>query len=144
MASDRIERVLTAGRELSNVLPGVVAIGLVGSYARGTARPDSDVDVVLLTEYASEVLARTDWFGVFDPGALLVRSGDFGAIQERRLRLPDSTVVEVGVGHPDWADTAPVDDGTRRVVSDGLVVLHDPQGLLTELMHAVARSEAES
>lgn len=76
------------------VAPGSVAAGLVGSWARGNARPDSHVDVVLLTE--------------------------------RRLRLASGLEVEVCIGHPSWAETDPVDAGTRRIVSDGIRVLWDP------------------
>ena len=32
--------------------------------------------------------------------------------------------------------TAPVDPGTRRVVEDGLRVVHDPRGLLAALLSA--------
>ncbi|MFB9907747.1 hypothetical protein [Allokutzneria oryzae] len=44
--------------------------------------------------------------------------------------------VEIGVGRPDWARTDPVGPGTRRVVTDGARVLHDPAGALADLLHA--------
>jgi hypothetical protein len=46
--------------------------------------------------------------------------------------------VEFGVVSPAWASTAPLDDGTRRVVADGLQALYDPDGLLAELVKAAA------
>jgi hypothetical protein len=66
-----------------------------------------------------------------------VRSSDFGGIQERRLRLGDGLLVEVGIGGPSWANTEPIDGGTRQVASDGLVPLVDRAGLLTGLMRAL-------
>jgi hypothetical protein len=33
---------------------------------------------------------------------------------------------------------APLDDGTRRVVADGLQALYDPDGLLAELVKSAA------
>lgn len=37
------------------------------------------------------------------------------------------------------AATDPVDPGTRRVVGDGLRILHDPDGLLARLLEACSR-----
>ncbi|SHH10705.1 Nucleotidyltransferase domain-containing protein [Jatrophihabitans endophyticus] len=129
-----------AAARLTGTVPGVVAVGLAGSWARGTARPDSDVDLVALTDRPERLLGTHDWFAAFGPGAELVRSADFGAIQERRLRLPDGLVVEVGVGSPSWAATDPLDAGTARVVRDGFVALADPAGLLAALVAAVRSS----
>ncbi len=56
----------------------------------------------------------------------------------RRLIMPSGLEVEVAVGRPSWAATAPVERGTRRVVNDGMRVLHDPQGLLARLQAACA------
>jgi hypothetical protein len=110
---------------------------LVGSRARGDARPDSDVDLVVLVDEPGGMLDRSAWFAIFGEGTRLIRAASFGAIQERRLRRPDGLVVEVGVGQPAWASVDPVDAGTARVVRDGFVALHDPRGLLAELLAAV-------
>jgi predicted nucleotidyltransferase len=56
----------------------IVAVALVGSHARGTARPGSDVDLVILTATPERFLADTAWparFGRVDrhriePGAV--------------------------------------------------------------------------
>ena len=130
--------VLDAARMLAVEKPDVVAIALVGSWGRGAGRPDSDVDLVVLTHRPTPLLETDDWYQVFGPQAVLVRSADFGAIQERRLRLPGGLEVEIGVGSPSWADSDPVDPGTRRVVLDGLVPLYDPAHLLAGLIPAVA------
>ena len=106
----------------------VAAVALVGSWARGTAREDSDVDLVVLTDTDDE-----GWIGELVPGAELVRRGNWGAIEERRVRLPSGLEVEIGIGRPSWASTDPLDDGTRRVVEAGFRPLHDPRGLLAAL-----------
>lgn len=72
---------------------------------------------------------------------MLIRHDDFGAVQERRLRLPDGTVVEVNVGDLSWASTTPVDAGTRRVTEDALIPLLDPQHRLAHLLQAVGTGE---
>jgi hypothetical protein len=40
------------------------------------------------------------------------------------------------------AATDPVDEGTRRVVTDGMSVVFDPKGVLAGLLDACGRSEA--
>ena len=123
---------------LAGAVPGSVAVALVGSWAGGRARPDSDVDVVVLTRAPEALLHDDTWHGRFGAGASLVRTADFGALQERRLRLPSGLEVELGVGPPSWADTDPVDEGTRRVVAGGLSLLWDPEGRLGRLVEAVS------
>jgi uncharacterized protein len=114
----------------------LVAAAIVGSWARNEAREDSDVDLVLLTKRPSAYTDCEAWIHGLAPGARLVATGDWGAIIERRLRLPSGLEVEVGVGRPSWADTAPVDVGTRTVVRDGLRPLFDPYGVLAALVAA--------
>jgi hypothetical protein len=115
--------------------PDVRALALVGSYAAGAPRPDSDIDVVLLTEDPSAYIEHDDWLE--DLGAARpLRTRSWGAITERRFALPSGLEVDVGVGTPEWAATDPLDPGTRRVVTDGLRVLHDPDEVLARLVAA--------
>ena len=67
----------------------------------------------------------------------IVRRSQFGLIAERRVRMTTGLEVEFGIGPLTWADTAPIDGGTRQVASDGLLSLHDPDGLLADLMAAI-------
>lgn len=114
----------------------LVAAAVVGSWARDGALEDSDVDLVLLTNDPTAYTEHEDWIGGLAPGAKLLRTGNWGAITERRLLLPSDLEIEVGVGLPAWADTAPVDPGTRRVVREGLRAVFDPHGLLAALAAA--------
>jgi predicted nucleotidyltransferase len=118
---------------------GVRALALIGSWAYGAPREDSDVDVVLLTEAPSDYIEREDWLS--EVGAVrLVQTVDWGAITERRFALASGLEVELGVGSPSWASLDPLDAGTRRVASDGMRVLYDPDGLLAALVAACATS----
>ncbi|SBV25121.1 Nucleotidyltransferase domain-containing protein [Micromonospora krabiensis] len=111
----------------------VGGVVLVGSWARDAARPDSDVDIVVLTD--NQGYARVSvWTELLD--GRLVRSARWGPVREIRVRRTSGLDVEVGVAPVSWADTDPVDPGTRRVVSDGHRLLHDPAGRLAALSAA--------
>ena len=120
--------------------PEVVAFGLVGSWARSEAKMDSDLDVVLLAEDRESIVRDDAWVHALG-GTGLVRTRGWGPVTERRFVLPSGFEVELGVAPPTWAATDPVEGGTRRVVTDGMSIVYDPEGLLARLMHACGRSE---
>ena len=117
----------------------IVAIALVGSYARGAARPESDVDLIILAEDPDAYLSHPEWVGQFGE-ALRAAHEDWGRVQSLRVLHRGGPEVEFGFALPDWAGTAPVDEGTRRVVADGLRIIFDRHGRLAALARAVAAS----
>jgi predicted nucleotidyltransferase len=139
--ADEVRTLLATLRGWAQGRPDVVAVGLAGSWARGDARMDSDVDVVLLTEDRAPYLEDEAW--VYEMGGVgLVWTRRWGTATERRFALPSRLEVELVVVPPSWAATDPVDEGTRRVVADGVSVLYDPKGILARLLDACGRSEA--
>jgi hypothetical protein len=117
--------------------PDLRAVALVGSWARDAPRSDSDVDLLLLTDYPAVYLDEERWADALGATAF-VRTQQWGVVTERRVALASGLEIEVGVTSPAWALTSPLDAGTRQAVSDGLVVLHDPDRLLVTLLTAVA------
>ena len=116
----------------------VEAVALVGSWARGAARPDSDVDVVILCANPSAYLAYDSWmtdFGTVDQ----VAAEDWGAVGAWRVFYQGGLEVEFGFTTAAWARTDPVDRGTRRVVRGGLRALVDKHGLLRALSDSVSK-----
>ncbi|MCI4062597.1 nucleotidyltransferase domain-containing protein [Micromonospora sp. R77] len=106
---------------------------VVGSWARGAARMDSDVDIVLLTDNPGHA-EPSGWTDLL--GGDVIRLAQWGALREVRLRRPSGLEVELGFVPLSWADTDPVEPGTRRVVSDGHCVVRDPAGRLVALSAA--------
>ena len=120
--------------------PAIEAMAIVGSWARGTAGACSDLDVVVLTDEPDAFTASTSWLEVlgYPP---IVRSRQFGAIAERRVRLVSGLEIEFGIASTRWAATEPIDAGTARVVGEGFRIIHDPRGLLARLQAKVGAGE---
>ena len=75
--------------------PRIDALLLVGSYARGTANPESDIDLVLIVKDQSAFLRNREWirdFGTVDSES----AEDWGAVQSVRVFYKDSFEIEFG------------------------------------------------
>jgi len=105
----------------------VQAIALVGSYARGEARDDSDIDLVLLTDEPQKYLDDIQWterFGSVEKH----QTEDYGKLISIRVWYQNGTEVEYGITTPDWA-AVPLDAGTREVILGSMIVLFE-RGIL--------------
>ena len=112
-------------------------MALVGSYARGTASDESDLDLVILSENPKQFLEFQVWLHNF--GTILGRQEeDYGKVTSLRVWFEGEMEIEFGFAAPDWA-AIPVDDGTRRVVKDGMRILFDRSTLLSDLQSDVNR-----
>jgi predicted nucleotidyltransferase len=116
--------------------PAITAALLVGSQARGTARADSDIDLVLITPEPAVYLQNHAWLQTFG-SVLRAEVEDWGLLQSIRVFYAHGPEVEFGLTTPQWAATDPVDAGTQEVVQDGARILSDPQGTLAALLQAV-------
>jgi uncharacterized protein len=133
-----VDAILNAARGWALADQRIRAVALVGSHARGSARPDSDIDIVVLSDHRDELAEDTAWFDRFGP-AQLIRRESWGVLIECRLRRSDGTDVEVGIAPLTWADTHPIDPGTQAVIDDGgCRVVYDPDSRLAALLRAAA------
>jgi predicted nucleotidyltransferase len=111
----------------------ILAVGLVGSHARGTALADSDVDLVIITETPHLYLNDATWLNFFGQ-VIRISDEDWGLLQSRRTFYDDGLEVEFGITTGAWAALDPVDDGTRGVIADGAKAVYDPHGMWAALM----------
>lgn len=132
-----VERVAFRCREWAEQNPTVKAVAIVGSFASGLARADSDLDLLILTSDPSALLNNRTWAGVAFGQVDFVVAREWGAITEARFRRPGGLEIDVGIGRPHWAMTDPLDEGTAMVVADGCRPIHDPQRMLAILVDAV-------
>jgi uncharacterized protein len=120
----KIELILQVILSWATAQPKIRAVALVGSRARGGARPDSDIDLMLLTTDPAAFRADTTWVGQIDWDAIDTRprkwqDEEYGAAWSRRVWLTDRCVqVELAFAFLSWANADPPDAGTQRVISD--------------------------
>jgi len=109
----------------------VVAAGLCGSYARGQARPDSDIDFCILTPEPGSLLEDCSWIYRFDSGARIAGPvEDYKLVQSIRV-FYGQTEVEFGITDEAWM-RLPIDRETAGVMNNGLQILYDPEGRLKQ------------
>jgi predicted nucleotidyltransferase len=105
-----------------NLCSGLI---LVGSHARGTARADSDIDLIVLTTDPQCFRADTAWLRAIDWNVIAARPAewqdeDYGVLWSRRMWLElNRDEVEIGFALPSWAEVKPIDPGTQRVITGG-------------------------
>ena len=116
--------------------PDIEAVALVGSHARDAATEGSDIDLVILTSGVDKYLRDRSWVSVFGESAEC-HEEDYGRVTSVRVFYESGLEVEYGFTTPDWAD-APADEGTVRVVTGGMKVLHDPRGIVARMQREIA------
>ena len=108
--------------------PDIVALALIGSFARGTATSESDIDFVLLTPKWADYLVDLVWTELFGE-VKMTQIEDYGAVKSLRVWYEDGLEVEFSLTEPEWAGL-PIEPGTHQVLNDGFEILYDPAGLL--------------
>lgn len=136
----RVSEFLDVVRVWAEQKPDISAVAVVGSQAHGTARPDSDIDLVILSDNSAP-LRITDWLEELGP-LTQVSTETWGVLTSHRVEYVNAGEVEAGVADTSWADI-PVDPGTERSVKDGIVPIFDPRGLLRKLIEEVRQRTSQ-
>jgi putative acetyltransferase len=117
----------------------IQAAAIVGSYARQTQNPDSDVDIALLVQTPSQYLTNLAWLTEQFPSATNVSQETWGPVGAVRFWL-DDLEVELNFSPMHWAQI-PVDPGTANVVAGGMTLVKDNNHILQALVDAVAEGD---
>ena len=101
------------------------------------ARPDSDIDLLLLASEPRAFRQTDDWLTDIQWAQARIldwRDVDYGTVWSRHVRVEPFGELEFTFCAPSWAQTNPIDSGSSKVVSMGCRVLVDKTGLFVTLL----------
>lgn len=127
----KVDAIARSARRLGDSQDGVHAGIVVGSYAYGRPRMDSDIDIVLALADRSRWLSGDAWVTQLLGECSDSSASRTGAHWVRRFQTASGLEVEFGLVTSEWFAT-PVDPGTAKVLTDGCLILADrprPQGV---------------
>ena len=88
------------------------------------------MDLVILTNRPQRYLETTDWVTTFGPIAEQAIEY-WGEVTSVRVWYESGEEVEFGITTPAWV-AHPLDEGTRRTISEGMRILFDREGILAD------------
>jgi hypothetical protein len=115
----------------------VFGLAIVGSWARGSARSDSDIDLMVLVPKPQAFRCDDLWLAEIQWGEARVtgwHDADYGMVWSRHVRLEPPCEMEFTFCALSWTATDPVDPGSLNVVSTGCRILVDKLGLFESLL----------
>jgi hypothetical protein len=122
--------------------PDLMALALAGSHARGEACPESDVDLILLLRNPKKYLKDRDWISEFGEPSHTVQE-DWGKVTSLRVLYTNGLEVEYGLANLEWGSD-PGDEGDAHVIENGLIVLYEKDGYLSNKLKPFLKSSAEN
>jgi predicted nucleotidyltransferase len=133
--SDKLQTLLNNLKQFAKKQYDIKAMALVGSYASGQQRVDSDVDIMILAVDPRLYLQDESWLEEFGTVNDIERER-YGMVTSLRVWYLSGLEVEFSFSTPTWAKL-PADPATVRVVQNGMQILHDPKGILMQLIGTV-------
>jgi predicted nucleotidyltransferase len=140
------DALMTAVADWTEKRDDIRAMAVVGSWARGRPRSRSDLDLLLLTNLASDYRRRRKWLAGIEFGnaGFRLRSSEgasYGAVWSLHVHLRPTADVELTFAECAWANTNPIDAGTRSVVTDGFRTIFDRDGMLARLVDTMTTED---
>jgi len=137
----QLEQILAAIAAWARSRADIHGLALVGSWARGSARRDSDIDLVVVVPDPQKFRSDEHWLSEIDwTGGRVAdwHDADYGSAWSRHVELEPHYRIEFTFCAPSWAATDPIDTGTADVVSGGCRILVDKMQLFGNLLTAVS------
>lgn len=117
------EEFISKLKEYAENTSHIESVLIVGSYARGTNKENSDLNIVIVTSNKSDMITNQDFTQEF--GEVYKQQTEYyGACTSIRTWYGDGKEVEFGIVEPSWV-TIPLDTGTYQVLSDGYKLIVD-------------------
>lgn len=151
--NDLIKEILELIRNWAEERSEILALALVGSYARGEATLESDIDLMVIASDTEFFRHNYDWMHQINWESINYKiqkwnDAEYGVVWSRHIYLSNlnndlfnnfnnKLKVEISFGLPTWTSISPIDSGTFGVVSRGCQIIYDPQGILLNLMSKI-------
>ncbi|HEX2946665.1 MAG TPA: aminoglycoside 6-adenylyltransferase [Clostridia bacterium] len=132
-----VSRFLSEALDWAEQEENIRCMVLVGSHARGTARADSDVDLVVMAA-DPQVYIRDHTFASRFGRIDRMQNEDWGRVTSVRVFYEDSLEVEFSFTDPSWC-SLPLDAGTQRVLTDGYRVMADKDNRFVQVNLEIKR-----
>lgn len=101
----------------------IESVIVVGSYARGTNKNTSDIDLCIITSNKETMVKNQDFTKIF--GNIDKKQTEYyGKCTSIRVWYKEGREIEFGIVDPSWIES-PLDAGTYKVLSDGYKVIID-------------------
>ena len=129
MASDRVRQFLDDVTRWASAHTDILALALVGTYARTAATETSDVDLVFITVDPDGYLGDQSWvqrFGIVEKSQI----ENYGRLTSLRVWYRNGLEIEYGLTDERWT-AVPLDAGTQRVIGEGMRILFERGNLLS-------------
>jgi len=118
----------------------VIAALIVGSWARGTAHAQSDIDVVVICQhpvlYIEQHRGQQRWLTTFGHVQSTLNE-DYGLLQVLRAFYRDGMEVEFGFTSEEWLSNAQAKT-TGRILRDGMRIVCDRFGRVEKFIETHA------
>jgi len=137
----QLEQILAAIAAWARSRADINGLALVGSWARGSARRDSDIDLVVVVPDPQKFRSDEHWLSEIDWAGGRVadwHDADYGSAWSRHVELEPHCQIEFTFCAPSWAATDPIDTATADIVSGGCRILVDKMQLFGKLLTAVS------
>jgi len=132
LTSENIKAFIEAVKRWAASKPDVLAVALVGSYARDNATETSDIDLIIILDDPQSYLENTGWLQDF--GRLeRQQMEDHGLVRSLRGWYSDGMEVEFGLTTKAWI-SPPLDEGTLKTIRDGLQVIFEREPTFSPLL----------
>lgn len=106
------------------------AMILIGSYAKGEERSDSDVDFIILAKDRNKWLSNTNWTKLLGT-VVSITQEDYEEVKAIRTYYEDNVELEFGFIEESWLKK-PLADTTKEAIEGGYKVLYDPGQLFLD------------